>query len=112
MQLRLKNQKMKQLKYTIVALFCFGMLSIQAQQKLEKISKSINVNKDATIDLNTSHTNIEIETWNKDVLEVEAYIESDKLTKEELQKASTTLFTSSSVPDALAATKACRTATR
>ena len=75
---------MKNLRITILTLFI--AISSVAQQKLEKISQSINVDKDATIDLNTSHTNIEIETWNKDIIEIEAYIESDMLSKEELQK--------------------------
>ncbi|WP_452225876.1 hypothetical protein [Lacinutrix cladophorae] len=75
---------MKNLRITILMLFV--ALSSVAQQKLEKISQSINVNKDVVVELNTSHTNIEIETWNKDIIEIEAYIESDLLSKEELQK--------------------------
>ena len=76
---------MKTLRITILTLFI--AISSMAQQKLEKISQSINVDKDVTIDLNTSHTNIVIETWNKDIIEIEAYIESDILSKEALQKA-------------------------
>ncbi|WGD34072.1 hypothetical protein [Olleya sp. YS] len=62
-------------------------VSVTAQQKLSKIDQSVRANKDVTVDLNTSHTNIIVETWNKDYIEVEAYIESKKLTKEQLQKA-------------------------
>ncbi|WP_152975641.1 hypothetical protein [Lacinutrix himadriensis] len=80
-----KNNVSKNLRITILTLFV--AISSMAQQKLEKISQSINVDKDAIIHLNTSHTNIEIETWNKDVIEIEAYIESDILSNEELQKA-------------------------
>ena len=58
-----------------------------AQKKLSKTSQSIKVNKDVVIDLNTSYVEIEIDTWNKDIVEVEAYIESDKLSKEELELA-------------------------
>ncbi|WP_452228118.1 hypothetical protein [Lacinutrix sp. MEBiC02404] len=76
---------MKNLRITILTLFV--AISSIAQQKLEKISQSINVNQNAIIDLNTSHTNIEIETWDKDIIEIEAYLESDVLSKEELQKA-------------------------
>ena len=65
-------------------LLCFCM-SVSAQQKLDKVSQSINVNDNVNIDLNTSYTNIEIDTWNKDIIEVEAYIESSVLSKEELQ---------------------------
>ncbi len=56
------------------------------QQRVQKTKKSINTAKDVTIDLNTSHTNIEIDTWDRNKVEVEAYIESDKLSKEELEK--------------------------
>lgn len=69
-----------------LVLLC-GMISLSAQQKLNKLSKTINVSKDVTIDLNTSYVQIEVETWNKNTIEVEAYVESDKLSKEELKKA-------------------------
>jgi hypothetical protein len=75
---------MKNLYIKIILLcFCVG---VSAQQKLDKISQSVNVNDNVTIDLNTSYTNIEIDTWNKDIIEIEAYIESDVLSKEELKK--------------------------
>ncbi|MHA7842843.1 MAG: hypothetical protein ACX93I_05955 [Winogradskyella sp.] len=56
-----------------------------AQKKLSKISQSLKVDKDVVIDLNTSYAEIEIDTWNKDIVEIEAYLESDKLSKEELE---------------------------
>ncbi len=77
---------MKTLKFKIV-LFCLMATAAFSQQKLSKVSKSINANSDVTIDLNTSYAEIEIETWNKNTVEVEAYIESSKLSKAELQKA-------------------------
>ncbi|WP_179345659.1 YggN family protein [Winogradskyella ursingii] len=58
-----------------------------AQQKQTKVSQSIKVNKDVIVDLNTSHVEIQLETWNRDIVEVEAYVESSKLSKEELKKA-------------------------
>lgn len=58
-----------------------------AQQQLNKTSQSIKVNKEVEIDLNTSYVEIEIDTWNKDIVEVEAFLESDKLSKEELKNA-------------------------
>ncbi len=75
-------------KYTtvIIMLFCFT-LSVAAQQKLTKMSKSIDVSKEVKIDLNTSYVQIEVDTWNKNTLEIEAYIEGEKLSKEELEEA-------------------------
>lgn len=76
---------MKNIKY-ILFVMCIS-LSVTAQQKLNKISKSVKVTDDVTIDLNTSYVQIEIDTWNKDIIEIEAYVESDKLSKEELLEA-------------------------
>lgn len=58
-----------------------------AQKKLSKTSQSIKVNKEVVVELNTSYIEIEIDTWNKDVVEVEAYIEGDKLSDQELKQA-------------------------
>ena len=74
--------------YKLITLlfFCFA-ISVSAQGKLTKISKTIDVTRDVEIDLNTSYVQIEIDTWNKNTLEIEAYIEGEKLSKDELQKA-------------------------
>lgn len=77
---------MKTYKILTLLFFCFA-LSVSAQEKLTKVSKKIDVTKDVEIDLNTSYVQIEIDTWNKSTLEVEAYIEGEKLSKEELQEA-------------------------
>ncbi len=70
-----------------ILVLCFLTSFGYAQKKLSKTSKSIRVNKDVVVDLNTSYAEIEISTWNKDIVEVEAYIESDKLSEEELERA-------------------------
>ena len=49
------------------------------------MSQTIKVDKEVTIDLNTSYCNIVFDTWNKNVVEIEAYIEGEKLSKEELE---------------------------
>lgn len=69
----------------LTVLLLLTVFSIQAQERLNKAVQSVKVNNDVTVELNTSYTNIEVETWNKDYVEVEAYIESRKLTKEELK---------------------------
>src|SRR5690606_31683961 len=72
-----------------IKLLVFLMLATTSvmAQKLNKLSKSVNVTNDVIINLNTSHTNIEVDTWNKDVIEIEAYIDGEKVSKEDLQKA-------------------------
>jgi hypothetical protein len=70
----------------ITGLLFLNALSISAQQKLDKISQSIKVDENVSINLNTNYTNIEIDTWNRDVIEIEAYLESASLSKEELKE--------------------------
>lgn len=73
-----------------IKLFVLSFLitgGLMAQQKLNKVSQSIKVDKNVTIDLNTSHCNIVFDTWNKDTIQIEAYIEGDGLSKEALENA-------------------------
>ncbi len=61
-------------------LFVFGLMicaGVLAQDKQNKLNEKISVNKDVTINLNTSHTNIIFETWGRNTIEVEAYLEGD-----------------------------------
>jgi hypothetical protein len=75
---------MNKIKILIICLITtFGY----AQKKLNKTSQSIKVNKDVVVDLNTSNVEIQLETWNKNTVEIEAYIESDMLTTDELKRA-------------------------
>ncbi|WP_047547874.1 hypothetical protein [Psychroserpens sp. Hel_I_66] len=74
--------------YQLMSLLFFCVaISVSAQEKLTKVSKKIDVTKNVEIDLNTSYVQIEIDTWNKNTLEVEAYVQGEKLSKEELQEA-------------------------
>ena len=70
--------------YLIIALL--SICTVSAQQKLQKTSQSINTSSDVTIDLNTNYTNIEIDTWDKNRVEVNAYIEGLEIDKDELQE--------------------------
>lgn len=78
---------MKTLNKKLFTLFLFSMCVLNAQTKLEKTNQTIKVAKDVTLDLNTSHCIIELDTWNKDTIEIEAYIEGKKVSKEDLQEA-------------------------
>ncbi|MCF7569316.1 hypothetical protein L3X37_13245 [Sabulilitoribacter arenilitoris] len=75
------------IKIKLLILVCFVSGSALAQQKLTKVSQSIKVDKDVTIDLNTSYCNIVFDTWSKNTVEIEAYIEGEDLTDEEIQDA-------------------------
>lgn len=76
---------MKPFKFITLTVVFLIAFSINAQQKLQKTSQTVKANKDFTLNLNTSHTNIEIDTWNKNEVKIEAYIESKELSKEKLQ---------------------------
>lgn len=70
-----------------ILLLCLVTTFSYAQKQMSKSSQSIKVNKDVIIDLNTNYVEIELDTWNKDVVEVEAYIESNVLSDEDLKRA-------------------------
>ncbi len=69
-----------------LVLFVFT-LNLGAQQNNIKLSKHIKVTKDVTIDLNTSYVQLEIDTWNKDELEIEAFVDDKKLSGDALKNA-------------------------
>jgi len=77
---------MKQYKYLALALVFLGAFGLNAQQKLEKLSKTVKANKDVILRLDTNHTNIQIETWDKNEIQVEAFVESNELSKEDLKE--------------------------
>lgn len=52
----------------------------------EKYSESFKASDDMVVTVNTSHTNVIFETWNKDKVEVEAYVEDENLSEEEKKK--------------------------
>jgi hypothetical protein len=66
---------------------CLLTAAVSAQQRVDKSKQSISVNKDVVIDLNTNYVEIEVDTWNKNTVEVEAYLESEELSAEALKNA-------------------------
>ncbi|MBJ7879274.1 hypothetical protein [Gelidibacter salicanalis] len=78
---------MKHIKLIALLILVLNTVNGSGQEKLQKLSKNVKANKEVIINLNTSHVNIEIDTWNKPEVEVVAFIEGEKLSKEELQKA-------------------------
>jgi len=85
-----KNQKMnKSIIKTKLFILSFLIVGVVfAQEKVTKVSQSIKVDKDVTIDLNTSYTNIIFDTWNKSTIEIEAYVEGEDMSKQALEKIS------------------------
>ena len=59
--------------------------TIYGQKQIKTYSERYSVTSDAILDIHTSHTDIEFETWNKDEVVIEATIELEGATKEEAQ---------------------------
>ena len=73
---------MKTLQYKIIiALLSIGIVA-NAQKFDKKYTEEFNTKDNVTIDLNTRHTDIEIETWNKNKVVIEATIEIVGATEE------------------------------
>ena len=74
------------IKHIYIIMLCLLFVSSAfAQNSLSKKKQTIKVNNNVIIYLESSHTNIEVDTWDKDYVEIEAYIESKKLSKEDLE---------------------------
>ena len=65
----------------VVLLLC--TVSLVAQSKYKETFK---VNDDVIVEVNTSYTNVIFETWNKNVVEVEAFVDDENLSKEEKEE--------------------------
>ncbi len=61
-----------------VFIFCTGFVFSQSTYK-----ESFTVSKDAVVNVITSHTNVVFETWDKDKVEVEAFVEGENLSEKE-----------------------------
>ncbi len=60
-----------------------ALLSVVLLHAQSRSVERFEVGKDAFVSVDASHTNIIFETWNKDVVEVEAFIDDDNLSQEE-----------------------------
>lgn len=77
---------MKTYKYKIIGLLVLLTLSVQAQKIDKKITEKFKVNSDATIVINATHTDVDIETWNKNEVSIEAVMEIEGVSEKEAEK--------------------------
>jgi len=65
--------------------FLFGILffSIGIVSAQNKYKESFKASNDMVVEVNTSYTNVIFETWNKDMVEVEAFVEGKELSEKE-----------------------------
>ena len=73
--------KLKVLKHSL-AVFATLLISSSAFAQTKHV-ESFNVTNDVLVSVNTSFTNVIFETWNKDKVEVEAFIDGEKLSDQE-----------------------------
>ena len=66
---------MKTLQYKIITIIALLFVTvIAAQKQVKKSTEKFSVNKNVVIDVNTRYTDIEIETWNKNEVVIDAYL--------------------------------------
>ncbi len=77
----MKKSIMYKMSIALVLLLTTSLLNGQ-----NKYVESFNASKDMVVEVNTSYTNIIFKTWNKNKVEVEAFIDDDSLSEAEKQE--------------------------
>ncbi len=77
---------MKVYKHKIFALLLLLAVSVQAQKFDKKIKEKFKVNSDVEVVINATHTDVDIETWNRNEVSIEAVMEIEGLPEEEAEK--------------------------
>ncbi|WP_416440939.1 hypothetical protein ACH3O9_12545 [Leeuwenhoekiella sp. A16] len=73
--------------YTIILVMTvFMMPKSWAQKTTEKLKERFNTNQDVNINVDTQYADIVFENWNKDNVEVEAVIETDGLSQDDIDR--------------------------
>jgi len=70
----------------LTLLLCFIAAGVYGQKQTKTFKERFNVSTDAVLDINTSHADIEFETWSKNEVEIEAIIEIEDATDKEAEK--------------------------
>jgi len=77
---------MKVYKYKFLSILLLLAIGLQAQTFDKKEKESFKVNSDVELVINTTHSDVTIETWNKNEISVEAVMEVEGVSKEEADK--------------------------
>ncbi len=79
--------KLKRILYSAVVVFLYlGILVANAQKHTETYNETFVVNDNTVLELNTSHADIEFETWDKDQIGIEAVVTLEGATAEEAKR--------------------------
>ena len=77
---------MKINKYNFIWSIVLCTTVVFGQKQSKKISESFKVNKDVLVEIDTRHSDVTVETWNKNVVDIQGVWEIDGMTKEEATK--------------------------
>ncbi|WP_435622966.1 hypothetical protein [Flagellimonas sp.] len=69
--------------FSLCAFLVHGLYLHGQDTRSKTYKETFTVNPDAVLDINTSHADIEFETWNKNQVEITAVVELEGATKEE-----------------------------
>ncbi len=75
----------QQLKYKLFLFLIFLGLGLSAQKETKTFVENFNVSDNVVLNINTTHTDIEFETWNKKQVEVTVIIEIEGTQKNEIE---------------------------
>ncbi len=78
--------KFKSYKIIVTTIFLVASTSFFGQKTSKKFTESFSVNKDVMVEINAANTEVNVSTWNKNQVSVEAYIEIEGLTEKEAEK--------------------------
>lgn len=76
---------MKTIKLNL-ALLCLLFITAGSFAQTKKLSKTYNTNSDVNVSIDSRHTNVIIENWDKNQVQIEATLEGKEASKEEMQK--------------------------
>lgn len=76
---------MKIIKLNYLLVWLLSCASVFAQTK--KLDKTLKTNADVTLNIDATHTNVEVEHWNRNEVQVQAFMELKGAEKEEMDKA-------------------------
>ena len=69
--------------FLLVGLVC---MKVQAQDRTKTYSEEFNVDDDVIVNINTSYTDLEFDTWNKNKVVVEAILVLDGASEEQAEE--------------------------
>lgn len=78
--------KYKPYKIVVFTLSFLITIGVFAQKTSKSFSEKFNVNKDVEIQIDATNTEIDVSTWNKNEVSVEAFIEIEGMSKEAAEK--------------------------